>query len=217
MLCFPRAPAAALTAALLFAACAPDAPTALLARGAVSAASVPSNEINCRLVRCPTPHYLYVGNGSSITVFVSSATGNVSPVTTIKGGNTGLATRTSGVAVGNSGSIYVATGTRDSGAVEVFAPNALGNVSPVATIAGPKTGLDFPNWTGGVTVDASETIYVLSNFPGDVCGGDANVEVYAPGATGNVSPNSTIFVELIPRISTGTHMALRSTPPGSSI
>jgi hypothetical protein len=65
----------------------------------------------------------------------------------------------------------------------VFAPGASGNVAPVATLTGSKTGLANPF---GVVVDAAGRVAVMN-------GGGANtVTEYAPGASGNVAPIATI-------------------------
>jgi sugar lactone lactonase YvrE len=64
-----------------------------------------------------------------------------------------------------------------------FDANANGNVAPVQTIRGPKTGLGQPE---GIAVDAGANIYVANEFL------PPSVAVFAPGANGNVAPLRTI-------------------------
>ena len=59
------------------------------------------------------------------------------------------------------------------------------SVAPIATIAGPNTGLVNP-W--GVLVDANGLIYVDTNAGG----GNDSIVVFAAGANGNVAPLRTI-------------------------
>jgi DNA-binding beta-propeller fold protein YncE len=64
----------------------------------------------------------------------------------------------------------------------VFAPHANGNVSPILTIAGSKTGLSIPDQ---ITFDSSGKIYVTNQTTN-------SVTVYAAHASGNVAPIRTI-------------------------
>jgi sugar lactone lactonase YvrE len=67
--------------------------------------------------------------------------------------------------------------------VTVYAAGANGNVAPVQTVRGSKTGLSFPQ---GIALDAGGKIYVTNNTRAP------RVVVYAAGANGNVAPLSTI-------------------------
>lgn len=78
------------------------------------------------------------------------------------------------------GTIYVASYA--SSAIDVFAPNANGNVAPLRSISGPLTGVDGP---ADVAVDSSGDVY-SSNF------NNSTITEYAPGASGNVAPIRTI-------------------------
>jgi hypothetical protein len=118
--------------------------------------------------------------GGQVAVFGSGQQGNVAPVRRIAGTNAGFHSPT-GVALDGSGKLYVADsglGYHYTGDVHVFAAGATGNVSPIASIAGSKTGILTPE---GVAIDSSGNIYV-----GNL--GNASVTVYRAGANGNVAP-----------------------------
>ncbi len=111
--------------------------------------------------------------------------------TVITGDDTGLA-EPIGVALDSSGNIYVANdfgGGAGIGSVTVYPFGSNGNVAPVTTIAGGKTGFDYPT---GIALDSSRNIYV-SNCGSD-CGGtnERSVEIFAAGSKGNVKPMATI-------------------------
>ena len=143
---------------------------------------------------------LYVLNSSggpdtsgSITVYASTANGNVTPKATIANGNNEKRTQfqsPAGMALDSAGNIYVtndgsANGGTDS--VTIYAAGKFGDVAPMATISGPKTGLNLPH---GIGIDSDGKIYV-SNDGSDNKGVDT-VTVYAPGSSGNVAPLATI-------------------------
>jgi hypothetical protein len=89
-------------------------------------------------------------SGCCVTVYGKNANGNVAPIRTISGGQTGL-TGPDGIALDSNDNIYV-TQYPPSGAspsVTVFEKGANGNVVPIRTIAGSKTGIDGP---AGITV-----------------------------------------------------------------
>lgn len=124
------------------------------------------------------------GGGGSITSYASGASGNVTPVATITGPNTGL-TRPSGsvgaVALGPGLRIYAA-GFANYNSVTVHRATDTGNASPLATISGSNTQL---NWPGGAAIDAAGKLYVVNSQT-------PSVTVYAAGATGNVAPIAAI-------------------------
>jgi 6-phosphogluconolactonase (cycloisomerase 2 family) len=133
---------------------------------------------------------MYVANygGNDISIFPVSANGNVGPgANTIAGANTGLV-GPRGVAVGSTGIIYVASSNwAGTDRVTVYAAGASGNATPIQTISGSNTGLSD---IYGIALDAAGDIYVASaaqNGPGA-----QSVNVFAPGATGNVAPMRTI-------------------------
>lgn len=127
----------------------------------------------------------------SVTVYAPGATGDVAPMRTITGDATTL-TLPSDVAFDRSDNIYIADSrggpAPGNGTVLEFTAGADGNVAPVATIVGPKTGLSIPN---GITLDAMGNIYVANFLPG-ACGATGSVTVYAPGASGDVAPAFSI-------------------------
>ena len=136
-------------------------------------------------------YYLYVANNNtnSITEYPANASGNAAPIATIAGANTGLM-NPSGVAVDSNSNIYVANLGSLSGApdsVTIFAAGSNGNVSPMATITGPATGLDYPT---AVALDSSGNIYVANS--GSVKGDQDTVTIYPAGSNGNASPSATI-------------------------
>ncbi len=83
---------------------------------------------------------LYVTNfGCNNVLMFAAGSGNA---TLIAGGNTEL-TDPAGIALDGAGNIYVAN-PLNSNNVLVFAAGASGNVTPIVTIAGGNTGLNFP-------------------------------------------------------------------------
>jgi hypothetical protein len=127
------------------------------------------------------------GNGI-ITIFPTSANGNFGPgANTISGSPTGLL-YPRGIAVGSTGKIYLAnsnSGGTDS--VTVYAAGSSGNATPVQTISGSNTLLSD---VFGIALDGAGDIYVSNmavNGPGA-----SSVNVFAPGANGNVAPIRTI-------------------------
>ena len=129
---------------------------------------------------------MYVANqgNSSVHIYAAGATGNVRPAAVIKGSKTGLHAP-DGVAVDPvNGDIYVANLLHAvfNGTITAYAAGSNGNVAPVATITGTKTGLASP---GAIAVDPSGNIYVPNAY-------EDSVTVYAAGSSGNVAPMQTI-------------------------
>ncbi len=85
------------------------------------------------------------GNGS-LTVYAAGANGNVAPTETIEGAKTEL-NLPAGIAVDSSENIYAANFDRTDytdSSITVYAAGSNGNVAPINTIGGAKTGLDGP-------------------------------------------------------------------------
>jgi hypothetical protein len=130
-------------------------------------------------------------SNQEVTVYARGATGDMAPIATIIGSNTGLV-QPVGIGIDGAGKIYVANfggTTVDSPSVTVYGAGANGNVAPVAKISGPNTGLAAPGAVAGpvaLAVDTAGTVYVASYT--DM----GRVNVFAPGANGNVFPQRTI-------------------------
>jgi len=127
----------------------------------------------------------YVGK---VTVYPTGSEGNAVPIATISGMKTGLHA-SSDIAVDSVGRIYVTNGgvLGDVASVTVYAPGSDGDVAPIATISGSKTGL---HWPQGIAVDAMGRIYVAN--AGGHPGLTASVTVYRRGSHGDVAPIATI-------------------------
>ena len=137
---------------------------------------------------CPTSACIYVSsrgdspNPPSITVFPTTARGNVAPSSIIVGEKTALGYPT-GVAVDASRNVYVANGT-SVGDVLVFAAGSNGDVAPTRIIAGPRSQIFDP---AGIAVDSQGEIYVINGGPDDWA-----INVFAADANGNAAPVRTI-------------------------
>jgi sugar lactone lactonase YvrE len=97
------------------------------------------------------------------------------------------------IAVDARGRIYVADnyGIVNNGRVAVFAPDSKGNLAPIATITGPKTGdKTGVNNPVGLGFDPAGDLYVLNANGGP--DNDGSVTVYPPDASGNVAPKEII-------------------------
>jgi DNA-binding beta-propeller fold protein YncE len=130
---------------------------------------------------CPC---LYAAEGRSVVVYAANASGKAKPLADITGTKADL--QASDVAADGKGNIYVSDGT-DYGASEdtvtVYAKGATGNVAPIQTISGSKTGLDAPQ---GIALDPVNGDIYIANTNGK------SVTVYASNANGNVAPAATI-------------------------
>jgi sugar lactone lactonase YvrE len=93
---------------------------------------------------------IYAANydGNSATVYAAGANGNVGPIQAIHGHRAGIA-GTEGTAVDSDGNIYVANifnkgATKFDGRIAVYAAGSDGDVRPIKTIEGSRTGLAWP-------------------------------------------------------------------------
>lgn len=143
---------------------------------------------------------IYVANGAccdgnpvppSITVYPPGSTGDVTPIHTITGDATTLSLP-GDVAFDHTDNLYVANSrggpSPGVGTILEFAAGSDGNVTPIATVGGPHTGLSIPF---ALTLDAMGNIYV-ANFESGACGPRGSVTVYAPGASGDAAPSFSI-------------------------
>jgi hypothetical protein len=94
---------------------------------------------------------LYVANyavspAGSITVYAPGDGGNAAPIRSIYGPNTGLDFPT-GIALDSNDSVYVANEGSEGGRgkVTVYTAGASGDVTPIQSIFGSKTGLNHPS------------------------------------------------------------------------
>ncbi|MGC2276078.1 MAG: hypothetical protein WA571_08715, partial [Candidatus Binatus sp.] len=135
--------------------------------------------------------------GESVRVFAAGSDGNVKPSAIISGPHTGL-TAPNDVALDSKGDIYVTDyrgRARDGktivykrGSIIVYRPGSSGDAAPMARIAGPKTGID---WPGKITVDSKDRIYVSNATVGGQ-NGTESIEVFDPGSNGDVAPRAII-------------------------
>ncbi len=122
--------------------------------------------------------------GGSVSIFGGGTKGNVAPARIISGPKTGL-NHPCGIVLDPLDDMYVANGgtaAQHGGSVTEYGEGVSGNVAPIRTIRGDKTGLDRPN---GIAMDDGGDIYVTN-------GGSSTITVYSAGANGNVAPSMII-------------------------
>jgi len=138
---------------------------------------------------------IYVTNNAgygSVLVFPPGSNGDVKPSCVIGRSKTeGFEALT----LDSKGNIYVvklsASDRSRRQSVAIYQVASSGNVAPIATISGPKTGLADPDYTiRGIAVDSTGNVYVAGES-GDRGKGN-RVIVYASGSDGNVAPRTTI-------------------------
>jgi sugar lactone lactonase YvrE len=144
------------------------------------------------------------GNSGSVTMYppLGKSMGilDEAPVATITGAKTLLA-KSSAITVDSQKNIYVANSAGgpvvpkqnfDIGTVTVYAAKSNGNVAPMATVSGAKTGLASPI---GIALDSARNIYVANLYTANIGNKlpiGSSITVYAAGSNGNVSPSATI-------------------------
>ncbi len=131
---------------------------------------------------------IYVKNTNSVTAYAPGSNGNVSPSASISD-RANMLEEPWSIALDSKANIYVANyagGSNGIGTITIYPAGSDGDTTPIATIAGARTGLDNPF---GVAVDSSGKIYV-ANFAGGQ--GTGGVTVYPAGSNGNVTPLATI-------------------------
>lgn len=132
---------------------------------------------------------IFVSNSNSVTAYAPGSNGNVAPVAAISD-RSNMLEMPWGIALDSRANIYVANyggGFAGIGAITVYPAGSSDDTAPIATIIGPRTGLDSPF---GIAVDSSGKIYV-ANFIGGR--GTGSVTVYPAGSNGNVAPIATII------------------------
>ncbi|MGH7815374.1 MAG: NHL repeat-containing protein [Candidatus Binataceae bacterium] len=123
--------------------------------------------------------YVTLPSANTILVYPPRANGNTAARFLISGPDTKLDYPIA-AAVDSSGSIYVVNdGTENAGSdsITVYRRGSQGDAGPIAVIAGPETGLGGPH---GIAVDAQGRIYVAND--------NSDINIYSPGANGNVKP-----------------------------
>ncbi len=131
-----------------------------------------------------TTQMVYVTNeggatGESVTAYASTANGNVAPKRTLAGSATTFS-GVEGIALNSKCVLYVANAPAGStGSILEFPAGGDGNISPIGSISGPKTGLG--SFIEGMTFDKSGHLWVVNN---DLY----TIEEFAPNASGNATP-----------------------------
>lgn len=122
------------------------------------------------------------------------------PVAAIAGAKT-LLDDPAAIAVDPSGTIYVANELGgpvvrgeplDHGRLTVYAAGSKGNVAPIVTITGARTGLAYPL---GIVLDSDDNIYVTNTETantGDDAQYNASITIYPAGSTGDAQPVAII-------------------------
>jgi hypothetical protein len=158
-----------------------------------SAGAAPPPSPSAATIPSTSRGFLFVANAAanSVTEYAVGAAGDASPIATIAGPNTGL-DHPVGVAVDPSGHLFVTNWDAASvtESVTEYQQNATGDATPIATIAGPNTGLNGPT---GVAVDSSGHLLVANAAPTSLTDSTAySVTEYQQNATGDASPIATI-------------------------
>jgi DNA-binding beta-propeller fold protein YncE len=117
----------------------------------------------------------------SITVFPSTASGDVAPIRTIQGPKTGLNWPLGIFLDAESGELAVANGGDDS--ILFFDRAATGDVPPSRIIRGPSTELDGPT---AVFIDQARDEIWVSNW------NNHSATVYARAVSGNAAPRRVL-------------------------
>jgi hypothetical protein len=175
----------------------------------------------------PWPSTLAIDNHGDLLVAEVSSTGNLievyrggpsgsdKPIRTISGPRTGLGSCAGFGACDQlsiaysalTGRIYVAVSTRTGAHISVFAGRANGNVRPVRTIAGSRTGLTGKVITGIAGSQLTGDIYVMAKGAEFLAPG--SIEVFARLANGNARPLRK-FTDSATRFTEGQGIAIAS-------
>ncbi len=135
-----------------------------------------------------------LNTGDSVTSYPVTVSGNsnIAPSININGSNPALF-EPSAIALDSRGNIYVVNmtgGLSGNGSVTEYAAGNNGNAMPIATISGPDTGLDDPQF---IALDSQANIYV-TNYTGTLGPIDGGgITVYPAGSNGDVTPSATIY------------------------
>jgi hypothetical protein len=154
----------------------------------------PSAATNILSVATDTAGFIYVGattaTGSAIFVFPVTANATTTSVRTILGGPQSFAYPYL-MTLDATGSLYVSDKT-NCNCVFVFSNSASGQAIPDRTIQGDLTQITNPV---AIAVDSSGSVYVANHFgkyANVPAPQGAQVEIFAPEATGDVAPTQVI-------------------------
>lgn len=152
----------------------------------VSSLTLPSGEF-VEGVAVDTSGQIYVSGilisqAVVIQIFSAGASGAATPVRTINFAN---GVDPVALAVNASGQLFVAD---DNGEVLVYSSTANGTAVPIRTISGTLTTLGL---SADIAVDSAGAIYVATGVPTPTSY-TGEIQVFAPGATGNVAPQRII-------------------------
>lgn len=136
------------------------------------------------------------GADYSVTVYPTGSYANVAPIAKLAGGygdKSGISAPQA-IAVDAHGRIFIANGDggyNGHGNITVYPAGSNGDVGPIATIGGTRTGDNTGlNEPVGMAFDAANNLYVLNNAGGPDNAG--SITVYASDANGNVAPEAAI-------------------------
>ena len=152
---------------------------------------------------------IYVANGggeiegretpaNTVTIYPAGSYANVKPIATLGGGSAGDdlsgISMPGAIAVDAHGRIFVANETAGynlQGNITVYPAGSDGDVRPIATIGGTRTGDNTGlNDPVGLGFDSAGNLYVLNSSGGPDTNG--SITVYPPAANGNVAPKAII-------------------------
>lgn len=120
-------------------------------------------------------------NSNSVTVYSSTANGDIAPTRTITGGSTGLSAPWSLAPDFTNNELFVANPNNDS--ITVYIRTANGDLAPARTLSGGTTGLSGPR---GLALDVTNNELFVANYL------NHSITVYSRTANGNVAPTRTI-------------------------
>ncbi len=122
---------------------------------------------------------------------------------TITASTTAIVPKTATLTVTTTAAQHLYVASADGNAINVYVAGASGNAAPVRVIAGPATHLSFPD---ALAFDAAGDLLVAESG-----GGNAEVDAFAPTASGNVAPLYT----LVPSPGGGAAQGLAIDPHGA--
>jgi hypothetical protein len=134
-----------------------------------------------------------------VSVFSSTADGNVTPTKVIGGSATTINASLPGqIAVDSANNIYTAGGSLpQANSILIFNSNSTGNVPPTSMIAGANTMLED---VVGIAVDSTGNVYVAN---GNAGGSTPSIVVFGAGSAGNAAPVRIIAGSATTMISPG--------------